>query len=280
MELEKEEAQAERVDESSKGEENLLLREEDLIEIDDLYLDDWIALESVRSAFDSSFATPDQQAYQLDVSDRSSALISWSIHANRSAMAFIHFFRQIEHFEHLNVDDRFVLIKSNLLLLFPVLKSFHLRPTNDCCTTDGNAAATQHQKFFALCGESDGIREEFAALVKSIVRVTEQDPTVISLLLLVCLFSRGSSIDDDQLALKEPVSVHHAQSFYAELLWKDLLRRHGPFHAIQRFIALLQVILRVQMAAKRFRDFFRSQLLSLDSVDQVTPLMQTVLHIS
>ena len=279
MELEKEEAQAERVDET-KEEENPLFHEEDLIEIDELYLDDWIAVESIRCAFDSSFPPPDQRAYQLDVSNRSSALISWSVHANQSALAFIHFFRQIDEFENLHADDRFVLIKSNLLLLFPVLKSFHLRSMNDCCASNGNAAATQHQKFFALCGESDGIQEEFAALVQSIIRVTEQDPTVISLLLLVCLFSRGSSIDDDQLPLKEPLSVHHAQSFYARLLWMDLVRRHGPFRAIQRFMALLQTILRVQTAAKRFRDFFRSQFLSLDSVDQVTPLMQTVLHIS
>ncbi len=51
-------------------------------------------------------------------SDRASALISWSHFVNQMSLHFISFFRQIDEFKGLHADDRFILIKYNLLPVF------------------------------------------------------------------------------------------------------------------------------------------------------------------
>ena len=245
-----------------------------------LPIDYWLSIENFRTRFLSTFPTNNQFCFQLDVSDRKSALISWTQSANHLAVSVINYFRQIEEFEQLNNDDRFLLIRYNLLPLFPVLKSFFHQSSGGYCSNANSANAEQHRRFFRLCGESDDVREQFGKLVFSLVQTTQQDPIILSLLLPILLFSQGLAMTDDQPLLKDPLAIHRAQSYYVQLLCNYLIHKQGETRTQKQWVLILQDIFRIQSAAKRLGDILRTQILLLDNQDTITPLMQTVLRIS
>jgi hypothetical protein len=247
---------------------------------DTLSVEHWIQTENVRSLFLSMCHSDNMQCPFKDVQDRVSGLIAWSKMANQMALCFINFFRQIDEFQGLHVDDRFILIKYNLLPLFPIMKCYHYKLIGDCCSMEDNEEVKRDDQFFILCDNSLDIRETFISKVISLVQVTEQDPTMLSLLLIILLFSQGLSMSEDEPPLKDSLAVNRAQFHYTELLWQYLVNKWDVIEASRRFTQLFYVIIRIQSAAKRFREFFRVQLIKTDTVDKIAPLMQSVLHIS
>jgi hypothetical protein len=130
-----------------------------------------------------------------------------------------------------------------------------------------------------LCGDSYGIRDTFINLVLSLVKVTEQDPTLLSLLLPILIFSQGLSMNVDEPILKDSLAVNRAQCYYTKLLWNYLVSKRGEVQACRHFTQLLTVIIRIQSVGKIIREFFCIQSMTSDTVDKIAPLMQTVLLI-
>jgi hypothetical protein len=250
------------------------------ISLETLSVEDWLTIQSVRSSFSLNFPSDNRQCLSIDVSDRVSALISWSHFMNNVALSFINFFRRIDEFESLHGDDRFILIKYNLLPLLPICKSYHYRPTHDGCSHDDNEAAEKHRQLYMLCGDSTGVRQTFIDLVLLLVEATGQDATLLSLLLPVLIFSPGLSMNEDEPPLKDALAVHRAQSHYTRILWNYLIIKCGEVLAYQYFTRLLTAIVHIQSASKIFRDFFRVQFRISNTVDKLAPLLQTVLQIS
>lgn len=242
--------------------------------------EDWLTIENVRSAFVSFIGTDHIQCACVDVSNLSSALISLSQFFHQNTLRFINFFRQINEFDHLHSDDRFVLIKYNIFPLFLISKCFYYKPINDCCSDGDNEEAVRHRRFFTLCGCSTDIRDAFVKIVLSLVQLTEQDPGVLSLLVAILIFSRGLSMNEEEPLLKDLSTVNQAQCHYTRLFWNYLVHRHGEFQAVQRFIRLLALILRIQLFAKLLREFLRSRYMTSDMADRIAPLMQAALNIS
>jgi hypothetical protein len=245
-----------------------------------LSVKDWITIQCLRSSFLSMFENGNIQCPFSDSTDRVSGLISWSQMANQVALCFIDFFRQIDEFKDLHDDDRFILIKYNLLPLFPVNKCFKYRSINDCCSLDDNEQARRNFRFFMLCDESTDIREKFINLVRSLAEITEQDPAILSLMLIILIFSQGLSLNEDEPPLKDPLAVNRAQFHYTELLWQYLINKWGEMEASKRFTHLFFIIIRMQSTAKISREFFRVQIMKTQAVDRIAPLIQSVLHIS
>jgi hypothetical protein len=131
-----------------------------------------------------------------------------------------------------------------------------------------------------LCGDTNGIRDAFVDLILLLVKVTEQDPTLLSLLLSILIFSKCLSIHEDQPLLKDSLAVNHAQNHYTKLLWNYLISTLGEVQACRRFIQLISVIIRLQSVGNKIREFFRVQSITSDTVDRMAPLMQTFLLIS
>jgi hypothetical protein len=130
-----------------------------------------------------------------------------------------------------------------------------------------------------LCGDLYGIRDIFINMVLSLVKVTEQDPTLLSLLLPIFIFSQGLSMNEDEPILKDSLAVNRAQSYYTKLLWNYLVNQWGENQAHVYFTKLLTVIIRIQSVGKTIREFFCIQSMTSDTVDKIAPLMQTVLLI-
>ncbi len=259
--------------------ENIDLNEMNQISLELMSMEDWITIESIRSAFLSNFQNDGLHQHSLDMSDRTSALISWSYIANQHALSVIKFFRQINEFEGLHADDRFILIKYNLFPLYPILKCFFHSSKQHSCSND-NEEASRHRRFFNLCFGSEGVREMFFNLTLSLMELSEKDPAILALLLTVLMFYQGLSMNEDEPPLKDSLAVHQAQSYYTKVLWNYMVNKCGEEETCRRFAQLLTTIFRMQSTSKIFRQFIRNEFVTSDSVDRIAPLIQTVLQIS
>jgi hypothetical protein len=245
-----------------------------------LSIEDWLTIQSVQSSFVSVFHLPMELCKKhIDVSDRVSVLLSWSEISNQLALRFIDFFRQINEFQDLLIDDRLILIKYNLLPVFPICKCYNFKYTNDCCSFDSNEEADKSRRVITFFDALNTIRKTFIDLVLSLVEITEQNPTILSLLLIIIILTPGLSMNEEEPPLNDSLGVNRVQSYYTKILWNYLVNQFGETEACRRFIQLLTVILRMQSASKILRLFFRDECRASNTVDKVTPLMQSVLHI-
>jgi hypothetical protein len=245
-----------------------------------LTAEDWTEIQNIRSAFLSH--TPDGHIAHpsFDVSDRNSALIYWSNQINQTVLDFISFFRQINEFESLHADDRFILIKYNLYAIFPISKCYNYRPMNGSASDEESEEFRKRLQFYKLCFDWNDHRTVFVNLVVSLVELTEEDPALLSLLLAILIFTQGLSMSEDEPALKDSLAVARAQLHYTRLLWNYMVNKEGETETCKKFTKLLTLTFRMQSITKTSRDFFRDHLSSPNVVDQIEPLMQTVLHIS
>jgi hypothetical protein len=266
-------------DDNSLLDEINVFNEMEDISFEPLSFEDWATIQNFRSLFLPVFQTETCLCSCVDFSDHATALMSWSQIANQLALQWINCFRQIDEFESLDADDRFILIKFNLLSVSPVLKCFSSKFMNGCCSHDNNEQAEKQCQFFPLCGQSDGIQDTFINLVLSLVEITEQDATILSLLVTVLIFSQRLSMNEDEPPLKDALAVYRAQSHYTRILWNYFVHKYGEIQAVKRFTQLLTIIFRIQSASKITGEFFRAQFLTSNAAERMAPLMQSVLHI-
>jgi hypothetical protein len=246
-----------------------------------LSIEDWITIQTVQSSFVSVFHLPMEQfTKDSDFSDRVSALISWSEFGNQIALRFIDFFRQINELQGLLLDDRSILIKYNLTHVFPICKCYNFKYTGDCLSLDSNEEVEKHRRFFMLFDAPNSIRDIFRDVVLSLVEITGQDPTLLSLLLIILTLTPGLSMSEEEPLLNDPLGVNRVQCHYIKILWNYLVNQLGEIEACRRFTQLLTVILRLQSRNKIVQLFFRDQCVKANTVDKLAPLMQSVLNIS
>jgi hypothetical protein len=257
---------------------NVLLESIDLNEMEEILLEtlsieDWITIQNIQSSLSSTIQDENANHLNIDLSNPVSALLSWLQTADQIALRFIKFFRQIDEFEGLDADDRFILIKYNLFPLFPLYKCFNYNPINNYFSNQENEDTKRFDQFFTLFNELHDIHDLHINLTISLVEL-------LSLLLTILVFSQGLSMNEDEPILKDSLAVYRAQSHYTTVLWNYLVNKRGELQACIYFRQLLTIIFRMQLTSKIFRDFTHVQRIIQDNVDQITPLMQAVLHIS
>lgn len=179
----------------------------------------------------------------------------------------------------MSLNDRIILTKYNIFPILPISKCYNYKHQYRC-PFDSIEEEQSHRRVFHLLGASDGILDSFLNAVISLVEITKQDPKLLSIFLLILFFTPGLSMSDEQPPLNDSVAVYRIQCHYTTLLWKYLLSQMGEIESYRRFNQLLTLIFQMQSATKIFRTFFRDQCRELDVVEQITPLMQSVLHIS
>ena len=247
-----------------------------------LSIEDWSDIETIRSTYLMIFENVNISYGSYDAPDRISALVSWSEVVSERSIKLINYFRQIEEFENLNSDDRFTLIKYNLFPLYVVQRTFYFDRINGKFTNghNENVDPLKRRQFFALCYGTSGLPDRFRGLMYSISAVTEQDTTLMYLLLITLLFSKGLSMSEEEPQLNDQSSVTRAHFRYVRLTWNYLVYKHGEKKSCQQFIKLMAEIGKLQSYARAVRQFFHAQSRSTDVLDRLAPLMQTVLNIS
>ncbi|UJR12258.1 hypothetical protein I4U23_016435 [Adineta vaga] len=243
-----------------------------------LSIEDWFTIESVRSSFLSTFQNLNLYQFTIDTSDQASALVSWSENTNQIALAFIDFFRQIDEFENLiDNDDRLSLIKFNLLFVSVIFKCYRHKTQDNHCTI-----AEEEERFRQFCklwGDSSNMLSGFAETKLALLEFIEHDPGILSLLLVILLFTDQLSMDETQPSLNDALAVSRAQNHYTRILWNYIINKKDEHQAYKYFSQLLNLIFRIQKASYRARNVFRTRFITSNLVDKIEPLMQTVLNI-
>ncbi|CAF0921421.1 unnamed protein product [Adineta steineri] len=268
----------------NKDDNNIFHENDDLNEIEDMLfrtlpIDDWLTIENIRSLFVSNFQN-NQPSDTNGVTDPDSALVVWSHWASQMTLQFIKFFGQIDEFEKLNDEDRFILIKFNIYSVFPLYKCYIHKSVNDFHSSEDEEREEKHCKFVYPYGTKERIHERFYNVILSFFKITEQDPTVVSLLMLIFIFSQGLSMNEEQPYLQDELAVYRAQNHYIELLWNYLINKKGETNTYKYFNELLLIIFRMQIVSKESREYFRQRFLASNAMDKMAPLMQTFLNIS
>jgi hypothetical protein len=249
--------------------------------LEPLTAEDLAVIHSIQSSFLSIFQNKCEGfTNRIDLSGPDSELIGCLQFNNEIALRVIKFSRLIDEFENLDVDDRFIMIKYNLLLLFCILTSYRPKLTNDDSSDRGYEEAEAKRQIYILCNQSDYIYEMVINLGVTFNEIIEQDHVLLSLILVIFLFSKGLSMNENEPSFKDSLSVFRAQSYYTKLSWNYMINKQGETKTCKHFTKLLTAIFRAQSAAVRFREFLSSQVTTLDAVDEIAPLMQTILHIS
>ena len=244
-----------------------------------LSIDDLVTIHVVQSSYSLIFH--DHAATcSYEWLDRAPALVTWSQLGNEPALKLITFFRQIHEFEALHEDDRFLLIKYNLLPLLILRRCLYYDPLTNWCSDERCEDPEKRHYLLTSGSEHDDSSTMYIDLMRSLVQATEQDATLLQLLLVVMLLSTGMSMADDEPRLHDPATIYRAQSHYMRLVWNYLLDKQGEPKTIRQFTQLLTAILRLQSATRQIRTTCRTDLSSRDTVDCIAPVMQTVLHIS
>ncbi|CAF0948888.1 unnamed protein product [Adineta ricciae] len=251
-------------------------------DINEILHEDLILINNIKSSFLSIFENQYQSLPEsIDFStDAASAIISWAQFDSEIALETIRFFRQINQFENLHSDDRFILIKYHLFSIMLIRKSFNYRPTNLRNSIEINKEKERYTRMNALFNVSNDLQNQMDSFICLIIEYTEHDPILLSILLIISLFSPTLSLNLDEPLFKDSLSIYQAQNFYINILWNYLIQNQNERIVYKKFLQLITIIFRVQLISVTSRKFIRDYLISTNSVHQITELMQTILHIS
>ena len=97
-----------------------------------LAIEDLEVINSIHSSFLSIASEREELTNLGDPSEHTSELICCLQFNNKVALRLIKFCRLIDKFESMNADDRFIMIKYNLTLLFCISTCHIFKEINDC----------------------------------------------------------------------------------------------------------------------------------------------------
>ena len=115
------------------------------------------------------------------------------------------------------------------------------------------------------------------SLLHALVQLIARDPIFVELLMLIMIFSKGLSADDDQ----EPVLLDHprvfrAQAKYTDLLFRYLLEKSSFDQVIDKMTRITVLLLKIQRVSRDFQHYLKSEV----DLSQVNPLMKSLLHLT
>ena len=214
-----------------------------------------------------------EQPLATDFEDRTTLACSWPNSANTHVTRLINFCRQTEEFEQLTNEDRFTLIKYNMHNLLPLYTCVYLETYK--ADTDVDKVRHGYRDSLGV----DGVHEDFIAVVHSLFHTTERDPVLLHLLIVIILFSKGMSGTGQEPPLVDPIAVNIAQENYVRLTWNYLTEKYGSIQTSSRFAQLFYQIFRIQKLTEKSHFYRQKKHWTRESVEQISPLVQAVLHI-
>ncbi|CAF1125607.1 unnamed protein product [Rotaria sordida] len=240
-----------------------------------------------KAYFSASQSTPSASSViscEL-ASDKMSTFINTIDIQKFTAIKLINFLREIPEFKQLDEDNRLILVKYNLTLLFfmyhslnfdSVREIFYDLDTGDTVSPNEEAFAQYRKSLFILC-----YGYEFNKTVMSIFHVLaniiNKDPIIIQLLMLIMIFSKGLSANDDhEPLLNDERHVFYAQSKYTDLLFRYLMEQSSFEVVIMKITHIIEQLLKIQKVSRDFRQYIRSNI----DVTHVNPLMKSLLHLT
>ena len=189
------------------------------------------------------------------------------------------FFRQIPEFNQLNVDDKVILVKFNLLPLLCINCTLSYKiETDQIVETDSDVPWDS-----SLIEEVYGYEGylQMRKIFEPIVVIAQYDRRIIQLALITLILTKGFSTGAGELEpiLNDGLAVYRAQNYYTELLWKYIETVHGPEKAVHICSQLITHCITWQNLHKKLRENVEQNLLKADS-NELLPLMRSLFHFS
>jgi hypothetical protein len=249
---------------------------------------DWSCLTHIQNAFFSaSQSSPSASSVvSLELApDKMSAFMNTIDIQNFTAVKLINFLKEIPEFEQLDAHDRLILVKYNLTLLFLMRHSLTFDSTReiiyDLDTPDAisptDEAFAQHCKsLFILCYGYE-FNRAVMSILHALVSLINKNPIITQLLMLIMIFSKGLSADDDQEPiLNDEKSVFNAQSKYTDLLCRYLMEGSSFEVVTMTMTRLTEQLLKIQKVSRDFQQYLKDKV----DITYINPLMKSLLHLT
>ncbi|CAF3279362.1 unnamed protein product [Rotaria socialis] len=251
--------------------------------------DDWLCLSHIQNVyFSASQATPSaSSAFSFELSpDRVTTFKNIIDVNNFTAIKLINFLREIPEFQQIDARDRLILVKCNLTLLLFIRYSSNfdsVRELSYDIDTAGpisladEAFAEYFKSFFILC-----CGYQFNRVVLSIFHalnsIINKDPIMTQLLMIVMIFSKGLSAndDDDEQLLNDRTCIFNAQSKYTDLLFRYLMEQSSFELAVIKMTRIIEQLLKIQIVARDFQQHIKNEM----DATYINPLMKSLLHLT
>lgn len=189
------------------------------------------------------------------------------------------FFRQIPEFNQLNVDDKVILVKFNLLPLLCINCTLSYKiETDQIVETDSDVPwdCNLIQEVYGYEGYL-----QMRKIFEPIVGIAQYDRRIIQLALIILILTKGFSTGVGELEpiLNDGLAVYRAQNYYTELLWKYIETVHGSEKAVLICSQLITHCITWQTLHKELRETVEHNLRSADT-NELLPLMKSLFHFS
>jgi hypothetical protein len=193
------------------------------------------------------------------------------------AMRLLAFFKQIPEFNQLNLDDKMILIKYNLMSLVILNCALSFNVNSQQILEVDTDLPWNSSILRSVHGRE--IHAQIARIFEPLVRIAKFDQKIIHLLLIVLIFTKGLSTGGGtpEPILNDHMTVYIAQKFYTELLWKYLETIYGSEQAFHIFNNLITRFLTWQLLEKKLRDNVEQKYSSTVEIE-LSPLMRTLFH--
>jgi hypothetical protein len=164
-------------------------------------------------------------------------------------MRLLAFFKQIPEFNQINVEDKMILAKYNLMPLIMLNSALSFDIQTKQIRETKTDVPWNSSLFHSVHG--DEICMQVRSIFLSFVRIGQHN----QLALVVLIFTKGLSAGDGELEpiLNDGMTIYRAQSYYTELLWKYLETVHGFRQAFRIFSTLITRFLSWQILEKQLR---------------------------
>ncbi|CAF1083081.1 unnamed protein product [Didymodactylos carnosus] len=168
--------------------------------------------------------------------------------------------QKIPEFESLTGQDRFVLVKYNSPLVF-IMRLCLIYDADRDLVIDSE---TESEEYAIACrqlscyGYGEHLDLQSNQLFRSIKKITDEDPVILQLLMVIMIFTRSISVDDivadEQPALLNSKQVYEAQSIYTSLLFRYMIEKYSScYQAARQYSQLIQKIVQMQIRYRKVR---------------------------
>ena len=203
-----------------------------------------------------------------------------------STMNFIKFVQSISEFELLNEQDRLTLVKFNLYFSIVIHDPLIFDPNTELwysnhdkinsTSASEKILAQRFKNLYTICFGHE-LTQECIAVNHALIKLTNNDPMIIQLLMIIVIFLKGLSLDENPSSiLIDTKTVLHIQLKYIDLLIRYLLQRISFENCVIKMLHVVEQILKLQKLSQKFLSQFKTKF----DLSNVHPLTKTFLHLT
>jgi len=246
-------------------------------------------MNSITRSYERAFRFSEVKYNQCDfshITNRRSGLIYTVSLFHEIILKLITFIRSIPEFELLNEQDRFIIVKYNSPIVIYMYFCLHYNRQKNLvlisdAETEEHAMACQQLSFYCFGVEIELLSVE---LYRSIKELTNDDPIILQLILVILIFTKSVSAEDivenEQPIVVSSKQVYEAQSIYADLLFRYMIEKYSTYdQAALRYSKLIQKIFQMQLLARAYQEYLREQLADTRD-DELNPITKSILRIN